>query len=123
SFKDGTLALDLTISGPIDRLVIAGPINLANLTVAGFDLGGKLSALPSFGGGSKGSGATLIQTLAATVRVAPEGIRADNLNLVAPAFGTLTGAGTIAPKGTLDFKMLAKLAGGSVAQISRIGST
>ena len=125
SLKQGTLDINLTISGPVDGLVIAGPINLANLAVAGFDLGGKLSALPSFSGAAKSPGdhATLIQTLAATLRVAPDGIRADNLNLVAPAFGTLTGSGTIAPKGNLDFKMLAKLTGaGTVSQVSRIAS-
>lgn len=128
SLKQGTLDVNLTISGPVDRLVIAGPINLANVTVAGFDLGGKLSALPSFSGaprspGSPGDNATLIQTLAATLRVSPDGIRADNLNLIAPAFGTLTGSGTIAPKGNLDFKMLAKLTGsGAVSQASRVAS-
>jgi AsmA protein len=127
SLKQGTLDVNLTISGPIDRLVIAGPINLANLTVAGFDLGGKLSALPSMGGskssGGPGNNDTQIQTLAATLRVAPDGIRAENMNLVAPAFGTLTGGGTIAPKGDLDFKMLANLTGtGAASQVSRIGS-
>jgi AsmA protein len=120
SLKQGTLDVNLTISGPIDRLVISGPINLANATVAGFDLGDKLSALPSFSGGPK-NGDTLIQILAATLRVAPDGIRADNLNLVAPAFGTLAGSGTIAPKGNLDFKMLAKLTG-ALGQVARIGS-
>ena len=125
SLKQGTLDINLSISGPVDELVIAGPINLANLAVAGFDLGGKLSALPSFSGAPKspGDNATVIQTLAATLRVAPDGIRADNLNLVAPAFGTLTGSGTIAPKGNLDFKMLAKLTGsGTVSQVSRVAS-
>lgn len=131
SLKQGTLDVNLTISGPIDRLVIAGPINLANATVAGFDLLGKLSALPSLAGGPKspgspgnpGSNDTLIQTLAATLRVAPDGIHTDNLNLVAPAFGTLTGGGAIAPTGNLDFRMLAKLTGsGAVSQISRVGS-
>jgi AsmA protein len=105
--------------------VIAGPISLANATVAGFDLGSKLSALPSFAGASKtgGTDTTTIQTLAATVRVAPDGIRADNVNLVAPAFGTLTGGGTISPTGNLDFKMLAKLTGPAAAtQISRVAS-
>ena len=67
--------------------------------------------------------APLIQPPAAPLRVAPDGIRADNLNLVAPAFGTLTGSGTIAPKGNLDFKMLAKLTGsGAVSQVSRVAS-
>ena len=120
TLKQGTLDINLTISGPVDRLVIAGPINLANATVAGFDLGDKLSALPAFAGAPK-KGDTLIQMLAATLRVAPDGIRADGVNLVAPLFGTLTGSGTIAPKGNLDFKMLAKLTG-AVGEASRLAS-
>ena len=92
------------------------------MTLAGFDLGGKLGALPSFGGVPKG-GDTVIQTLAATVRVGPEGIRADRLNLVAPAIGTLTGSGTIAPKGDMNFTMLAKLTGpAGASQVSRVAS-
>jgi AsmA protein len=126
SLTQGTLDVNLTIIGPIDRLVISGPITLADATVAGFDLGGKLSALPSLSGapmspggsGDAESNRTMIQMLAATLRVAPDGIRVDNLNLVAPALGALTGSGVIAPKGTLDFRMLAKLTG----QLSRIGS-
>ena len=106
SLKQGTLDINLTISGPLDRLVIAGPINLANVTVTGFDLAGKLSALPSLGGLPK-SGDTAIETLAATVRVAPDGIQTNGLNVVAPSIGTLTGAGTIAPRGDLDFRMMA----------------
>ena len=66
SLKQGTLDMNLVISGPIDRLVIAGPIGLANVTLVGFDLAGKLSALPSLGGLPTG-GNTLIQTLAANV--------------------------------------------------------
>jgi AsmA protein len=128
SLKQGTLDVNLTMSGPVDHLVIAGPISLTNATVAGFNLGDKLSALPSFPGASQrlagaGDNITTIQTLAATLRIAPDGIRADNLNLVAPAFGTLTGDGTIAPKGNLDFKMLAKLTGsGAASEVSRIAS-
>jgi len=122
SLQQGALDVNLTISGPVDRLVIAGPINLSNVTVAGFDLGGKLGALPSFGGVSKG-GDTLVQTLAATLRVGPEGIRADGVNLVAPAIGTLTGNGTIAPQGDMNFTMLANLTGSAGAgQLARVAS-
>jgi AsmA protein len=106
SLKQGTLDMNLTISGPVDRVVIAGPIGLANVTIAGFDLGGKLSALPSLGG-VPGRGDTVIQTLAANVRVAPDGIQANGVNVVAASIGTLTGAGTIAPGGAMNFKMTA----------------
>jgi AsmA protein len=125
SLKQGKLDVNLTISGPVDRLLISGPITLADATVAGFDLGGRLGALPSFSGAPAspaGTGNTLIQTLAATVRVAPDGIRIDNLNLVAPGLGALTGSGTIAPNGSLDFRMLAKLMGAAASQLSRVPS-
>ena len=121
SLRQGTLDVKLTISGPVDRLVIAGPIDLSNATLAGFDLGGKLGALPSLGGVPTG-GDTIIQTLAATLRVAPEGIRADGLNLLAPAIGTLTGNGTIAPGGEMNFRMLAKLTAAAASQVSRVTS-
>jgi len=106
SLKQGTVTVNLAISGPLDRLVIAGPINMANVQLSGFDLVDKLSALPSLGSMPK-SGDTAIQTLDATVRVAPDGIQANGMNVVAPSIGTLTGAGTIAPQGDLNFKMMA----------------
>jgi len=125
SLTQGTLDVNLSISGPIDRLLISGPITLANATVAGFDLGGKLGALSSFSGAptaTAGAGNTLIQTLAAALRVAPDGIRIDALNLVAPAIGALTGSGTIAPNGNLNFRMAAKLTGAAASQLSRVTS-
>jgi AsmA protein len=108
---------DLAITGPVDRLVITGPLGLSNATVRGFDLSGKLGALASFAGLPKTSN-TLIQTLAGKFRVAPDGIAADALELTVPAIGALTGAGTISPSGAMDFKMLAKLSSdvGATAQ-------
>ena len=47
--------------------------------------------------------------MSSDVRVAPDGIRTDNLNVVVPSIGSLTGSGTISPKQELDYKMVAKL--------------
>jgi AsmA protein len=123
SLKQGTLDTDLSISGPVDRLVIVGPVTLSNATMAGFDLGAKLAPIASLAGLSK-SGQTVIQTLSLAIRMAAQGTQVDSLNLIVPAIGTLTGAGTVAPKGAMDFTMLAKLEGsGAVAgQVSRIAS-
>jgi hypothetical protein len=54
-------------------------------------------------------GDTEIQTFSSDVRVAPEGIRSDNLNVVVPSIGAMTGNGTISPDKKLDFKMVAHL--------------
>jgi AsmA protein len=123
SLKQGTLDTNLAINGPVDRLVITGPINLADAKMAGFDLGAKLAAITALAGLPK-NGETIIETLSSTLRVAPQGIQVDGLNLIAPSIGTLTGSGTIAPRGAMDFTMLAKLAGsGAVTgELSRLAS-
>jgi len=115
--QSGTLDLSLAINGPVDKLVITGPVNLSNGKLAGFNLKSKLGALSSFtglGGGGGGSD-TDIQTLSANLRVDPEGTHADNLNLVAPAIGTITGNGNVSSSGQLSGRMIAKLAASSGA--------
>ncbi len=125
SLQGGTATASLSIDGPVDRLVIAGPVNVSNTTLKGFNLGSKLGGLGALAGVHGGSD-TAIQTLASTVRIGPEGIRADGLTIVVPSLGTVTGAGTISPSNALNFKMNAKLSsGGGVAgglsQITSLG--
>ena len=125
ALKQGTVDVNLTINGPVHRLVFAGPVQVSNLLVSGFDLAGKLGALPALAGlsGAPKSGDTLVQTLAATLQVAPDGIQAASLHLVAHAIGSLTGSGTISARGAVDFAMRAKLTGsGLVGEISRVVS-
>lgn len=126
SLQSGNLSANLTITGPVDRLVTAGHINLSDGKLAGFDMGSKLGALSSFAGVSKGSD-TVIQTLSSDVRVAPDGIRTDNLNLVVPTIGSMTGNGTVSPKQELNYQMVAKLSNsasplGGIAKIASAGS-
>jgi AsmA protein len=121
--QGGTLTANLTITGPVDKPVIVGPVNLSNAKLAGFSLKSKLGALSSFtglGGGGGGSSDTEIQTLSANVRNDPSGSKIDNLNLVVPSIGTVTGAGTVSAAGQLDFKLVAKLAGalGGISQVA-----
>jgi AsmA protein len=112
ALKEGMLNADLSISGPLDRLVTSGPVNLSNAKLTGFDLGSKMKVLARFAGIPNASD-TLIQTLASDLRLDTNGIRADNFNLVVPAIGSLSGNGTINPKQELNFTMSAKL--GNVA--------
>ncbi len=127
SLQSGNLSASLAIAGPVDRLVTTGHVNLADGKLTGFDLGSKLGALSSFAGVPKGSD-TVIQTLSSDVRVAPEGIRTDNLNLVVPAIGSMTGSGTVSPKQELDYKMVAKMSNsasplGGIAKLASAGSS
>src|SRR5579864_1653850 len=111
SLQGGNINMDLTAEGPLDRLVINGPLNITGTHLSGFNLGSKLGALAAFTGNKGGSTDTLIQTFSSALRVAPEGIKADNIILDVPSLGMVTGNGVIAGNNSLDFKMLVKLSG------------
>jgi AsmA protein len=128
SLKEGTLNAHLTISGPVNRLVTAGPVTLSNGKLTGFDLGAKMGALASFVGGPKGGADTVIETFSSALRVAHEGIRADALTLVVPAIGRLTGNGTVGSDQKLDFKMVAYLSSsasplGAIVKLGALGGS
>ena len=118
--KGGTLSAELAIAGPLDKLVITGPVRLANTLLANFDLGSKLGALSAFAGKSVSSPNTSIQNASLNARVSPEGAQANDINLNVPALGAITGAGTVSPEGVLAFKMIADLQGGMVGGLSKV---
>jgi AsmA protein len=113
SLQGGVINMDLTAEGPLDRLVINGPLNISGTHLSGYNLTSKLGALAAFTGNKSGSTDTLIQTFSSALRVAPDGIKADNIVLDVPSLGTLTGNGVISSDNSLDFKMLLKLSGGA----------
>jgi AsmA protein len=111
NLQGGVVNTDLALQGPLDRLVTSGPVNVTNTKVQGFNLKQRASAVSALAGMPSGSD-LLIQLLNSKLRVAPEGIRADDLQLVLPNVGTLLGAGTIGANNSLNFKMKARLANG-----------
>jgi len=120
--KGGTLSTELTIVGPTDKLVVAGPVKLANTKLANFDLGSKLGALSTFAGKAVSSPDTSIQNFSLDARQSPVGTQASNINLTVPAIGVITGAGTVSPAGALAFKMLANLHGGMAGGLTEVAA-
>jgi len=96
-------------------------VRLANTKLAGFDLGSKLGALSAFAEKAPSSRDTSIQNASLNARVAPEGTKADAINVTVPAIGVITGAGTVSATGSLDFQMVADLqrAGGLADRAGR----
>ena len=113
--EGGTLDTELTINGPVNRVVVVGPVNLSNAKLAGYNLKSKLGALGSFAGLGGGGSDTEIQTMSTNLRQDPEGTHAQNLLIVVPSIGTITGDGNVSASGQLNCKMVAKLSGGSGA--------
>src|SRR5579864_75442 len=50
SLTQGTLNANLAINGPVDKLVITGPVDLSNAKLTGFDLGSKLGSISALSG-------------------------------------------------------------------------
>jgi AsmA protein len=117
--QGGTLSVNVGITGPVDKLVITGPIRLSQTKLAGFNLASKMSAISALSGAQTGSD-TSIQNLSTDARVAPEGVRTQNINLNIPALGTVTGDGTISPVGALNYKMSANLSGSVVTGLTQL---
>jgi AsmA protein len=107
--KGGTLSVDLAITGPLDKLVIAGPVRMSDTKLAGFDMGAKLGALSAFSGKAPSNPDTTIQNASLNAHIAPEMTTANAINVTVPSLGVVTGAGTISAAGALDFRMTADL--------------
>jgi AsmA protein len=98
-------------------------VGLFNGKLAGFDLGSKMSSIASLAGIKSGKDLD-IQKLTTNLRMAPDGLKAENFVAVIPLVGNLSGAGTVDSKNDLDFKMAATLTsalGGVGSPVSDVG--
>jgi hypothetical protein len=124
SLQGGSAGARLNVQGPTDRMVASGAIGLRNTRLAGFNMGSAMSTVAKFAGIQAGSN-TDIQTFSTNIRMAPEGMNADNIQLIVPALGSMTGAGTISASHALNFTMRAtvQIAGGVMSVIGQSGGT
>jgi AsmA protein len=103
----GTITASLAVIGPVNAITIAGPIELDNSSLQGFDLGSKIQGINPISGTSNG---TAIQKLSAVVNNSPQGTRFTNIDAEVPKIGTATGEGTVSPSEELNFQLNAKIA-------------
>jgi AsmA protein len=108
SLQAGSLNADLNLAGPLSKLITTGNVGLFNGKLAGFDLGSKMSSIASLAGIKSGKDLD-IEKLTTNLRMAPDGLKAEDFVAVIPSVGNLSGAGTVDSKNNLDFKMAATL--------------
>ncbi|MGA9671127.1 MAG: DUF748 domain-containing protein, partial [Terracidiphilus sp.] len=104
--KGGTLTANLAISGPLSATVIAGPVEIDNTQLTGFDLGSKIQGINPLKGTGGGTG---IEKLSTELRASPQSTQFNNIYASVPQIGTASGNGSVAPSGALDFQLVAKL--------------
>jgi AsmA protein len=117
TLEGGTATAQLTLSGPLSGMIVNGPVNVRNTRLKGFDLGSKMSPIEKLAGLKSGPN-TEVQTLSANLRIAPEGTSLQDIHLVLPSVGELTGGGTISPSHALDFKMRATVRAGMLSVLT-----
>jgi AsmA protein len=103
----GTLGVDLRTSGPLDALVIRGPVTLDDTRLAGFSLGANLGTVLSLAGIHAPSD-TVIHHAEAVVALTPAGVQADPFSAELTGLGEVRGKGGMAADGRLDISMLVK---------------
>ena len=118
----GTVDADLTLTGPVNRLVTTGTVQIANANLLGFDLGSKLASLPllSWMPSAKNLG---IVSLSSNFRISPQGTHVSNFNSQIAGIGGLSGNGDIDSTNHLKFHMEAHIAKDGVMRggIDRVG--
>ena len=116
--EGGTASVNLAMDGPADRLVTSGSLGLHRTRLSGFDLPKKMASIEKLAG-IQGGPNTDIEVLSANVRVGPEGASAQDMKLVVPAIGDLSGAGTVSPANDLNFRMTAVVHTSGLAAVVR----
>ncbi len=106
SLEGGAARAKVTVQGPTDHLVSTGSLAVSDTKLTGFNLGAKMTVLSSLAGLKTGP-TTEIQAMSADVQVTPAGTTVQDLRLVVPTIGDLSGSGTVSPSHALDFKMRA----------------
>lgn len=119
SIETGTLNANLNLTGAADHLVITGNVGLFSAKLAGFDLSSKMSGLGSLAGIKSGKDLD-IEKFTSTVRMAPNGLQADDIDAELPSLGNVVGKGTVDEKNNLDFKMAVTLTNGIGAVASPV---
>ena len=109
--KGGTLTANLAIKGPANAITLAGPVEIDNSQLSGFDLGSRIQGINPLGGTG---GGTLIQKLSTDVNSSQQLSQFSNIYASVPQIGTATGQGTVAAPGALDFQLTAKFNNSSI---------
>jgi AsmA protein len=108
SLQNGTASIRFALEGALEHLVTSGSLAFNNTRLAGFSLPRKMQTVERLAG-IKGGPDTEIQTLSANLKIGPDGMSADAVQLIVPVIGNLEGGGTISPGNALNFKMRATL--------------
>jgi AsmA protein len=104
TIDQGTATVNISSEGSLENLVSTGTLDVENTRLSNYDLASKLKVLEALGG-IKAEPHTSIDTFSANLKNSTEGTALQDIKLIVPSIGTITGAGTVSAAQALDFKM------------------
>ena len=113
--RGGEASANVSLDGPVNRLITSGTAQIADSHLSGFDFGSKLSALPGMNAANIGSDLAIIN-LSTHFRVAPEGTHITGFNGEFGGIGNITGDGDVSSNNHLQLKMVAHLQKGGAGR-------
>jgi len=122
ALEGGTMYAEIVGEGFLNNLTIDGTVEITGTSLAGFDLGSKIASAAGFSGlksGLKSDIDTQIEKLHVSVRLTVDGITVNNIQLVIPALGDISGSGTISPRQELDLAMRVAVSNNTLAAFTK----
>ena len=104
AIEGGTLDTEIIVEGFLNNPTMDVTVEISGTRLVGFDLGEKIAPVANFAGLKAGMD-TQIDKFYMSARWTANGITVNNIQLVLPAFGEISGSGTISPRHELDLSM------------------
>jgi AsmA protein len=121
--QGGTMSAKLAITGTAAAPVASGPVQVANSTLAGFNLGQQLGSVAGFAGKEASSPDTHFSSLVFDLKASLAGFELNSMDMQIPSVGEAKGAGTISPDRLLDFKLTAYPSSGVAGKLTKMASS
>jgi AsmA protein len=123
--RGGTLSINFTITGPLASPVVSGPVQVADTTLVGYNLGAQIGSVASFAGKAISKPDTFLHSMSCDTTATLAGSTSTNIQADIPSVATSTGFGTASPDGTIHYEILSYptsgVAGGLI-KMSSVGS-
>ena len=123
--RGGTLSVNFKITGPLASPVISGPVQVADTTLVGYNLGAQIGSLASFAGKAISNPDTYVKSMSCETTATLAGSTSTDIQADIPSVATSTGSGTASPDGTLHYEILSYPTSGlagSLIKMSNVGN-
>jgi AsmA protein len=106
--QGGTLTTNLAVNGPLNALVISGPVDVNGTRLAGYNFSAQLKGVAGLAAGNMGD-ITNIAKMHTDLNVTNTTRQLNNIYLSMPAIGEAVGQGSVSPQGALNFQLKLKV--------------